>query len=281
MLIEDDLAAYLPNKYDQYVQEAAAKIYSSGHDTLTFLAELADVRHLFVSAAKTMLKLKVPDNYWKFIKNTRRLKSWKDMSNEWLSARYGWRTLLYDIEDLNKAIRRINAERRTRFSERAGNKTSTTNQETNLHEYAHFYLREIVQDKISVSLRGSVTADAWIPEFQFNPLVTGWELIPLSFVLDWFITVGKAISAVSFLALESQYAASCGYRIEIVRDLETFIEDTKPTFCDGEMQQTGHSEASLEVRTPCSVPALPHLTVKMNTSKVFDLLALIVQRFRR
>jgi hypothetical protein len=97
---------------DKYVQEAAAAIYSSGHDTLTFLAELTDVRHMFLQTGKRLLRL-----------SKLAPKGWKGMSSDWLSGRYGWRTLMFDLQDLNKAVKNL-GDTRTRRNEKRGTKIS-------------------------------------------------------------------------------------------------------------------------------------------------------------
>lgn len=272
-LHEDELRAYAPEQTYQYVQEAAAKIYSSGHDTLTCLAELVQLKHLFIGAAKTLLMVNLPKGGFKTLKR---------VSSEWLAGRYGWRTLLYDIEDIRKAVDKLQTgETRTRFSEKAGTTTYHSTINTWYEEKAHFTLLHTQEDEVEIGLRGAVTADAQIAMFSFNPLVTGWEIIPFSFVLDWFLTVGKAIQAASFLAFQSSYSASWGYRVKMKRTYYCEIDSTKPSYCGGLCEQDGWSEAELEERIPCSVPTTPHLTVKLNTAKVFDLMALVLQRYRR
>lgn len=266
MIVEDDLKALAPITYDKYVAEAAAKIYSSGHDSLTFLAELADVRRLFVHAAKTLLKMRLPT-------------SWKAMSSEWLAGRYGWRTLIYDFRELNEAIKSLtDEEKRTRYSEKAGTTWSESSVDVTYEERAHYTLDLTVQDKVTYHLRGSVTADILIPTFQFNPLVTAWEKIPFSFVIDWFVNIGKAIAANAFLNLQTAYAGSAGYCIELERSFNCEIGTEQSTFMSGQHTQTGNSKAWLEVRTPSRVPKTPHFTLRLNPYKIVDLIGLIVQR---
>jgi hypothetical protein len=267
-LTEVDLAAYVPDVSNKYVQEAAAAIYTNGFDALTFLAELADVRSLFLNTAKTLLKLKIPKN-------------WKALSNEYLSVRYGWRTLFYDVTSLNKAIKALNDKcKRTRYSEVRGNTSSDSWQDVNLAYTTHYVYKVEKSYTTEVSLRGSVTADIEIPAFQFNPFQTAWEVVPFSFVLDWFLSVGRAISAASFLAFTSKYASSYGYKIKMTKTLNAEILSTADSFLAGTVWGKGQCDAEIEVRTPCGVPLTPHLTLKLNPWKVLDLLGLIIQRFR-
>lgn len=267
ILTEPDLAALAPEIIDllRYTQSAAARIYSSGHDSLTFLVELVQIKSLFMNAAKTLSQLRIPSN-------------WKDLSNEWLSTRYGWRVLLYDIDVLSQAIASLYGPRRTRHSEKTGITYRSESSNVTEQEFTHFWMDHLIQDKIEVSLRGSVVADIDIPPFQFNPFVTAWEIVPLSFVIDWLIGVGKSIAALSFMAFETNYAASYGYQIKITRTTLSSISTPKSGFISGTREQQGLSQATLEIRTPCNVPLSPQLKLNLNPMKILDLLGLIIQR---
>jgi hypothetical protein len=264
-----DLEAHLASVPTRYVQEAASKIYLSGFDALTFVAELADVRRLFVNTAQTLLKLRLPRNF-------------KAFSNEWLSARYGWRTLIYDLEGLNNAIKSLkNQKRKTRLSEVQGETFTETQATETTDEKAYYYFTREVTDVVTVSCRGCVTADIDISPFQINPFVTAWEVVPLSFVLDWFIGVGKAIAAASFLVWNTRYAASLGTKVEISRSFHGYLDGTKSGYLSGDHEQSGSSTGKLEVRTPCSVPLTPQFALRLNPLKILDLVALIIQRLKR
>lgn len=269
-ITQADLESYIPSTVnEQLVQEAAARIYSSGHDTLTFLAELVELRSLFVNTARKLLTLSFPRN-------------WRELSNDWLAGRYGWRVLVYDIMSLNDALRGLNEKQRTRFSEQAGHHYTDSQTTVTQKEFGAYIIERSVHDYVKVSLRGSVTADATIPAFQFNLLQSGWELIPLSFVIDWFYGIGKSIAAASFLSCQTAFAASTGVRVEMTRTFTSSIIEGKDTFISGTFDCRGVTDASLEVRTPCRIPTHPHWRVRLNPAKIIDLLALIAQRaFRR
>lgn len=260
--------SYAPEQFDMYVQEAAAKIYSSGHDTLTFLAELVEVKHMFSQTLVKLLKLKIPKNP-------------KALASEWLSARYGWRTLIFDINQLNETFSSLN-EKRTRYSEKSRGKTGfTTIHESGTVNYGSYDVAYLISDKVEIQFVGSVMADVWIPKFQFNPLTTGWELVPYSFVLDWFVSVGKALCAMSFLVLQSEYAASAGFRLEVTRTYQHDICSSTSEFSSGYNYQYATSEATLEKREPCKIPLTPHLKLRLNSYKIIDLLGMFIQRYRR
>lgn len=265
-LFENYVRSFCSSASLVYVQEAAAKIYGSGHDTLTFLAELADVRRLFLSTGRKLIKLDIPKN-------------WRNLSSDWLATRYGWRTLLYDLQDLNKAIKSLHAKR-TRYSERAGNTYSTTQTSEYTFSMTSGVYRGDIVDKATIGERGSVVADVDVPQFQINPLVTGWELIPFSFVFDWFVSVGKALAAWSFLSLSPTYVAATGLSIKVSRTLTGYPLSFSSTYKSGTWARWATAEAELLIRTPCTIPLLPRFNLRLNPMKVLDLLALIVQRWR-
>jgi hypothetical protein len=59
----------------------------------------------------------------------------------------------------------------------------------------------------------------------FNPLLTAWELVPFSFVVDWFIGIGDWLIAQSFTIgdVASQRAFYLSKRSSIVET--TFVQD--------------------------------------------------------
>lgn len=266
ILTYENFTPYKPDADDLlvYAQAAAAKIYSSGHDTLTFFAELADVRRMFLNLGERVLHDWPKRNY--------------RFDSDWLQYRYGWRTLVMDLQDLVQAIRRLNSgKKRTRYSDRSGTTFETS--KASEWQTSGFYgdRTHSLSDTISSGFRGSVTADIEIPDFQINPLITGWEVIPYSFVLDWFISVGKALAAISFLSLSPTYSASIGYFLSIERSFSVEM-DSFNTGCSGEESMTGNSYAELRWRMPCDIPYLPRFNLRMNATKVMDLVALVLQK---
>ena len=115
-----------------------------------------------------------------------------------------------------------------------------------------------------------------------NPVATAWELIPFSFVIDWFISVGQAIEAASFDVLEQAYSASTSFLSEMDRTMYTEIVDFDTDVLSRlEQYQEGSCNSTYKVRKPCGVSVKPHFTLRIDNLKIADLLALVKQRFRR
>jgi len=251
-------------------QMAAANCYEQGFDVLTFLAELTDVKRTFLETGRMLLKIKdIP-------------RSLRKLSASWLSWRYGWRTLFYDLKSLDQAVTKLRKKaERQRNSGVA--KTVTTGSSTDhyVDVLSNVSIDVVVKDEWEIVAKGSVTADISIGALQFNPVATAWEIIPFSFVIDWFVGVGKAISAASFLALASSYAASGGYRVTNKRTLNASLASIDASnIASDTAYQTAECQYEKTVRSPCNVPYTPQFNLRLNVAKVTDLVALVVQRWK-
>lgn len=249
-------------EYDYYVQSAAAAIYSKSFDGLTFLAELPQAVQMFKNILKKLLNLlkgKPPGTPWDL----------------WLEGRYGWRTTIQDIINLQEVLSTFD-ESQKRYSERVG----TTWRFQELIDLSTngvpFNLVDLEELTFELSLRGNVTADISLGKFSFNPIVTGWEVIRLSFVIDWLINVGQALEALSFKALASDYAASWGIQISCIKN-RNILATMNPGY-SGTYVFRYVSDAQLRLRTPSSIPNSPQIKLRLSPLKILDLLALLLQQ---
>lgn len=254
---------YLQNILNQYdaryfVQAAAAKIATSGWDTLTFSAELAKTVAMFRGFTSRLISL---------------AKAGK-LESLWLEGRYGWRTLIYDLKDIDKAIRNLN-EGRKRFFDRVGTTISKieTRNDPQTAVYGNFNC--LTTYTHTIGLRGSVAADIEPPRFQLNPLSTAWELTRLSFVVDWVVNVGQFLDSLSFLALQREYTAASGMMIKTDYKQTSSVNWAAGSSGQWFIESEGH--AQLVVRIPASVSTIPLTELRLNEFKVLDLVALFIQ----
>jgi hypothetical protein len=246
-----------------YVQKAASAIYSSGWDASTFLAEIGQLRRMLSGVAKKL-------------NNLIRGRSPGELHNLWLEGRYGWRTLMYDIQDLHGVLSRAN-ERRTRYRETKGY-TASGSYSTSSDFFSSLVSRYTFSYTWTANMRGTVVADIDVPDFQFNPITTLWEVTRLSFVVDWLINVGQALEAASFLLMVKDYKACTGYRIDFDVAGTCSLIAMAGGITDGALTGSIDGNVSLIKRTPATVSAFPRLNVRLDGFKVIDLLALIRQR---
>jgi hypothetical protein len=127
----------------------------------------------------------------------------KELSNRWMEGRYAIRPFVKDVTDIVKAITRDRSNNPLRRTYRSGHSDSSTNTFAGVVTYSNSNYWSVIADKettVTVSARGGVLSaiDA-ISEATIwglnQPFSAMWELVPFSFVCDWFFNVGKTIAA--------------------------------------------------------------------------------------
>jgi hypothetical protein len=143
-----------------------------------------------------------------------------------------------------------------------------------------------------------VVGDFYVPPFRFNPFLTAYELVPYSFVFDWFFSLGRAIEAVSLLATVQGGAGAirktlvAGFAQSITVTTESngnpFVATsynstyTSATYTWAEQPKLVEQyirRQPLDLLNPALV--MPHFHMQLSPLKVVDALALILQRFYR
>jgi hypothetical protein len=143
-----------------------------------------------------------------FKKPTRAPTNDKQMSSLWLELQYGWKPLLKDVKDAaeflahlhsvpNQQIYRVRKKREISFS--------TLGTWENRQGEVSCSIKCIVREK-SVPLLSGI----------LDPYSVAWELLPWSFVVDWFIPVGNYLQARSLSeALEATYVKTTYLKIKL------------------------------------------------------------------
>jgi len=250
---------------DPYVQAAAAKLGQGRWDALTFLAELHKVLAMFKSVGVKLLDL---------IRAKAKAKQYVPW-DLWLEGRYGWRTLIYDIQQFTDYIINL-GEGRSRRSERAGHKQTWSETVTNISSDSRRDITDTITTTYEVSLRGSVVADIEPIGLQINPLTTAWELVRFSFVVDWFINVGASLAAISFFFMNTGYVSAGGIYIKATtRHDRTSVAKTGNYFANS----VGYvdSESVYQTRKPSPINYFPQLRLRVDDFKIFDLVSLVLQ----
>lgn len=212
---------------------------------------------------------------------------YRAFSETWLEGRYGWRTLAYELEDLTIALIKLDdlGLRRVRGYATDENVTSVTARNGN---YALVKIGKgvsasnsavghvlVQQDLKRVKRSGSII-DAVMQGLAFvDPLITTYEVIPYSFIFDWFVNLNDNIEAFSPFALGRRL----GSWITASEIVETTITVT-PQLTTGspythELLGTRQyiSVATREWKTRYEVTPSFSLTfdVNLNSAKIVDL----------
>jgi len=134
-------------------------------------------------------------------------------ANHWLSYQYGWRPLLSDVYGAAETLaQHIKQPRPPRFAVRGKSKdlssyafpqweSYTGCESTGLtHSFSDCWLQREVAAGLLCQCDYTETAlAAQLGVGLTDPALLAWELIPFSFVFDWFIQVGNYLESISAL----------------------------------------------------------------------------------
>lgn len=251
------------------VQRAAASIYGSGYDALTGLVEARKIGKLFGKTARRFRDI---------IARTRKLRR-DEILDAWAEGRYGYRTLAYDLRDLNESINDFNENRRI-WTERSGYSDRDRSVSTEIINWSSRSIQVVITDETEHSIRGSVAALIKPARFGVNPLVTAWELIPYSFVVDWAISVGDALGSAMLLATAEDVTSSIGVKSTTKRTVEENIT-FKPGY-QGSGQLSYQATRTEITRVPTSISVKPTLRGRIiRPDQVLDLTSFVKMERRR
>lgn len=275
---------------------ALANARSKGFDILTFLAEFRKTVSLIRGFRDRTLQRaeRVADS----IGNTS--DPITAFAETWLEARYGWRILLYDIASINESIEKLRTFTspiiRGYGSEEASSSSVVQSYSTpasyfrRYSPYSQTALWEpctfVVTQSATREVRAGVLLEAVLDDIvEIDPLVTGWELIPFSFILDWFINIGDVITAYSPFASENLLGAWTKETEVITTDV-TCIPATTGNPSSGWYYSTSSGQAfscgilsTTAERTAASPSASLSFNINLDSLKLTDLVSIFISRY--
>lgn len=189
--------------------EAKANAKTAAWDVGTFLAEshksydlVRNAHNRTFARAGNILSRRGPG---------RVIRTIREFSEAWMEYRYGWRILMYDLESAQDSVQRLSRktsqlDRSTAFRQATVRSSRVRINPTWLFpgraggfgttDWFHTVQSEEVVRNIDIRV-GCGVDSSLLPGFTINPFLTGWELIPFSFVLDWFVNTGDLIGALT------------------------------------------------------------------------------------
>jgi hypothetical protein len=256
---------------DPYLTDAAANVFD-GFDALTTVAELGKTWGLVRGALGRALKL---------YRKARKLNlSVNDACRTYLEFRYGWRILAYDVENISQALNAVSGLKI--LSKRATASVSNDSSYDVYSQAGNWRSTITVSDSWTLEGAARFTALAQVDAINSSPIQTAWELIPFSFIVDWFFSIGSAISNLANLGNVKESRSSVSYKYTLKRVAEAHtIEITSSSW--NEREVSGGISGTLEVdmvaktRDPASVPRIPGFRMKLNPYKILDLIAIVQQ----
>jgi hypothetical protein len=215
--------------------------------------------------------------------------SYKELEDRYLELRYALRPLMYDASNAQSAFRESKAFKTFRKTYRGFAHESGTSQDTYIG-YSDPISTEISRICQWVcEARAGVLCDIETSNtsvFGLDQIPESiWELVPFSFIIDWFLNIGDTIAAwtpsagvrekTSWVVVES-YAAS---QNSLVRQ---WYSGSNPFNYRNDIVWGSLSKSQDDIyRERIVVPQLsllPTVNVRLNTLKILDLAAIIRKR---
>lgn len=298
--------------YNRCLRKLPGKMNGTQFNLPLFLAELHKTSDMILHAKDVILRMLqgLPPTrnqrtingraYWKRSKEPVKTDPVRPL-DIWLEYRYGWRLLLKDILDGLKALwdaQHAGLTCRTSVSDFAAYKgrtlwtAGTTNCFNSSLIQADLEETWTVRRDVKITFRWKDTLGPTVGTLQqfgiTNPLNLVWELIPYSFVLDWFIPVGDYLSQLDMFIGKSFQSGSVSY-IESrwrsfkpvnLRQLNTSFQ---PSVVAANMPASSLTERYYR-RVPLTTfpsSAIPRFQPELNLKRVIDGIGLLSQRRRQ
>ncbi len=207
----------------------------------------------------------------------------------WLETRYGWRPLLGSIESVSKAL--LTPELNRRQTSRGSKSFTKTDTKTGVIDFGSGVVNWSCYITETISVRASLLADATTSMRTRLGLDLGgvlslpWELVPYSFVADWFANVGSFLQGMGAYAT-GRGLGSCYTQKNVIENVYQ-CTSTVPISIRT-LARSANNTATVKLIQTDRLPVLPppSVTVKVDVSQMtslkhaIDAVTLIAQRFR-
>lgn len=263
---------------------ALANARQEAFDLLTFAAEFRETVGMFSGALQTLMK------------RISRLSSIKgaalSISELWLEYRYGWSPLVADIRKVQELITRLNntswlvnghsTDVETLSSTVTDRGTSGSFSFENGDIGFSIMALGVNQKTITTRrFRASALVELKPRELiAFDPLATSWEIVPFSFVIDWFVNVQANLWAFSPFQQGTCRSLALVQEILTTTELSTYTPRPVGSVVDWIQLVEFQSDSLIfEHRSLRRVPYKPSLELTFqnpltNVKRAFDALAL-------
>lgn len=280
------------DQFDSVVARAYAQAKTNGLDWLTEVSELPEVFKLLGNVRKGIInclrmafnEMMTEAKVWRKIRKQITL---EQVMNYWLQARYGWRPLLSSILQVQEALETI---KKKVYISSGGDKNTRVITGVTGATVERFCIASGYRLPLNVATVATQTVRGRAALFlspsgvalNANLARTAWERVPLSFVVDWFFSVGSLITEVQEAICPT--VGTCCYSI----DNRVTVRITTA------MEQIPESSPSLQVRVPTPMDMVydkytynrvvasglnPNLRItnKLDPLKGLDLISIIAQ----
>lgn len=289
---ENKLSYFLSTSDDPSVQLAVAAFYSRISNLKVNMAQVYAERQKTIDlVAKSCKQLAVWYRSLRRGRNpfTGETCNGRNASNLWLQYAYGWTPLVSDVYSAMDALKGVEPKLKLSLSRRANGAELEVKQSGYGYVQGHRVLNEVHVSSRS-SCRTTVSGLFEIKDPSLltanyvgltNPALLVWELLPYSFVVDWFLPIGAWLESLNALAGLSVREAS------ITRTNVINWSGMSKLALTGSYQSKATSVCDINQVSKCKkrelgLPSLPLPTFRspVSTSHALTGLALLRQAFK-
>lgn len=212
------------------------------YDLLTEMTEAKETLAMVVSILRAVRRpLEAFRAFEKSLRKNKRLspqKIYEMLQQKWMEYRYAIMPAFYSIRDISKLIK----ERNNAYKTDKEKQVLTYDRKSDvplLNTYNSYVYQEVsgtttVRAVAKARFNLSNLNLRLFDQVGLNPFVTAWELIPFSFVVDWFVNVGDWVQAQTSSLVDFAEQRSFCYSIKHdltvstklrVREVERFTRD--------------------------------------------------------
>ena len=296
---------------------ALANARSRGFDLLTFYAEWNKTLSMFTGFRESVLKRaeKVAGRLRQVRKKTGRWVTRKNpgfqaedinsaFAETWLEARYGWRTLRYDLEDMVSAQQKLSELKTHLVRGYATESNAVTRTINNSSTVSTVFQRVnqvevgskfgwgtgILKQDLTYTKHAGALLEAYVGDIlNVDPLVTTWEVIPFSFIVDWFTNIGEIAQAYSPFAQENLVGCWVTAReelrtyatITVASKVDTVNNENNPILSGAGVISTCETLKTTTTRYAVSPSASLTFRLNLNPEKLVDLASIFFLRYVR
>ena len=156
------------------------------------------------------------------------------LASVWMQYRYAISPIVYSLQDIEKTLGQYNRVfKTTRGFDREDEDFDSMMADFTWHGMN--IMSYVGNHKHRIFLKRNydpvTLLDGFLKNISLNPITTTWELVPLSFVADWFVNIGDVLAAYTGPSLH--IGEGCTYSIQ--RDLKFQLGGSRPRY-DVEIQ---------------------------------------------
>lgn len=149
-----------------------------------------------------------------------------DISGRWLELQYGWRPLLSDSYQAVKAFHEISRGPRSTLFRTSVERRGDFEGSQSPSQYSHRYY-EVLRKRLQYEMYEEMSTERQLG--LTDPASVLWEIIPYSFVVDWFVPIGTYLDLLNGIPnLKGRFLTTTIRRRAGFHDFVYHVDPTSP-----------------------------------------------------